>query len=85
MKILIEIIGWIGSALIVLAYYLTTHDKIEGESRVAQMINLCGAIGLGINVFYRQAWPSFGLQIVWGAIAIVALLKNVKNKKQKSP
>lgn len=72
---LIQIIGWVGTALIVLAYFLNSHKKIDSASPYYQLLNLIGAIGLGINVFYLQSWPSFALQIVWAAIAISVLVK----------
>lgn len=75
MEILIQIVGWIGTFLIVLAYLLTSNKKVDGSSKIYQTINLLGAIGVGINVFHQKAWPALALQIVWGIIAIVALTK----------
>ena len=75
METLIQIIGWVGTFLIVLAYFLVSYKKVDGSSKVYQMINLFGAIGVGINVFHQQAWPAFALQIVWGIIAIFSLTK----------
>ena len=75
MEIFSEIIGWIGSALIVLAYFLVSNNKIKHDSKIYQFMNLFGAIGVGVNVFYQQAWPSFALQIIWVIIAIYSLYK----------
>ena len=41
-------------------------------------MNLFGAIGVGISVFHHQAWSAFVLQVIWGIIAIVSLLKRHK-------
>lgn len=76
METLIQIIGWIGTFLIVFAYFLVSYKKVDGSSKIYQALNLFGAIGVGINVFYQQAWPAVVLQIVWGIIAIIALTKN---------
>jgi hypothetical protein len=73
-----QIVGWIGTFLIVLAYYLVSSKRLEGTNKLYQLMNLFGAIGLGINVLYQQAWPSVALQTVWGAIAVLALLKKTK-------
>lgn len=78
MEISIQIIGWAGTFLIVFAYILVSYKKVDGSSKIYQTINLFGAIGVGINVFYQQAWPAVALQIVWGIIAIIALLKRNK-------
>jgi len=78
MEIFSNIIGWIGTIFIVLAYFLVSNNKIKATDVVYQLMNLFGAIGVGINVFYQQAWPSFSLQIIWAIIAIVSLLRRKK-------
>jgi len=82
MEILAQIIGWIGTFLIVLAYFLVSNKKVAPESKWYQFLNLFGAIFVGVNVFYQQAWPAFTLQIVWGIIAIISLLK-IKNEQNR--
>lgn len=78
MEILIQTVGWIGTCLIVLAYFLVSTKKVSGDSRLYQALNLFGAIGVGVNVFHQQAWPALALQVVWGIIAIIALLPKKK-------
>lgn len=78
MNVLIEIVGWAGMILIVLAYYLISHKDIKGSSRMYQLMNLFGAIFIGINVYYNRAWSSFALQCVWAGIAILSLMKTKK-------
>jgi hypothetical protein len=75
MELLIQTAGWIGSFLIVLAYFLVSYKKVDAESKAYQAINLIGALGVGVNVFHQQAWPAVALQVVWGIIAILALTK----------
>jgi hypothetical protein len=76
METLIEILGWIGTILILLAYFLVSNKKVSGDSTVYQLMNLLGVIGVGVNVFHQRAWPAVALQVVWGIIAIFALIKN---------
>lgn len=78
MEILSQTIGWIGTALIVIAYFLVSSKKVEGNSKIYQTINLLGAICVGVNVFSQHAWPALALQIIWGIIAIFSLIKNRK-------
>jgi hypothetical protein len=73
-----NLIGWIGTVLIVLAYYMLTRKKISAISPVYQAMNLFGAVFVGINVYYQQAWPALTLQIVWGAIALSMLIRRKK-------
>jgi hypothetical protein len=78
MEIFVQIVGWVGAFLVVLAYFLVSYKKVQGDSRIYQWMNLIGAIGVGINASYQEAWPSFAIQIVWGIIAIIALIKSLK-------
>lgn len=82
MEIFIEIIGWLGTFFVVLAYFLVSYKKIQPTSKGYQLLNLFGTLGIGINVWHYQAWPSFALQIVWGMIAIFALFSSVRAKKK---
>lgn len=75
METLVQIVGWIGTFLIVFAYFLVSYQKISGDSKIYQAMNLLGAIGVGANVFNQQAWPAVALQVVWAIIAISALVK----------
>ena len=75
MEILINISGWAGTVLIVIAYYLVSANKIPVTDKNYQWLNLVGSVLLGVNVLYRQAWPAFALEVVWGVIAIMALAK----------
>ncbi len=79
---LIQIIGWAGAVLVILAYVLVTSDRLEGESRLYQVLNLFGAIGVGMSVFEQKAWPALAIQVVWGVVAIMALLNGGGVKKE---
>ena len=80
MEYLPDILGWGGTALIVLAYLLVSLKKVDSGSAAYQATNLLGAMGLGGNVFYEGAWPAVALQITWGAIAAVALVSILKKR-----
>ncbi len=74
MELMVNISGWIGTALFVLAYYLVSSGKLEATGSRYQWMNLIGAFCLGANVFYEKAWPALGLEIIWATIAIGALI-----------
>ena len=75
MEIFVQASGWIGALLILIAYFLVSCRKVDASSREYQLMNLLGAIGVGINVFYQRAWPALALEVVWAAIAVFVLLK----------
>lgn len=76
-----DILGWIGTILLVMDYILLSTNKIE-NGKLYQIINLIASLCMAIGVFPKNAWFSFALQVVWGIIAIVALVK-MKNKKEE--
>jgi len=78
MEIFSQIVGWVGTFLIVLAYFLVSNNKIDAKSVKYQLINLFGAIFVGFNVFNQQAWPALALQVIWGIIAIVSIVKGFR-------
>ena len=76
METLIQTIGWVGTFLIVFAYFLLiVSKKVDEDNKYYQAMNLLGAIGVGISVFHYQVWSAVALQIVWGIVAIFALVK----------
>ncbi|MEK7624928.1 MAG: hypothetical protein AAB467_01100 [Patescibacteria group bacterium] len=83
-NIVIQIIGWIGTILIVTAFFLNEQGKIKSKSRAYQVVNLFGAMFIGVNVLYQRAWPALGLQFVWGLIAIFELIKITLRKSPRA-
>lgn len=71
----IKIIGWAGSILIITAYSLNSLGYISAENIIYQILNLFGAILLAIRVFSDREWSMLFLEVFWGAIAVVSLIK----------
>ena len=76
-----DICGWIGTILVLLAYALLSTHKIE-NGKLYQIINLIAALFMAIGLFPKNAWFSFALQVIWGIIALVALVKIISNEKK---
>jgi hypothetical protein len=74
-EILIEVVGWTGAVLILTAYLLVSAGRLTGQSPLFQWMNLVGAIGFTINSAWHGAIPSATLNVIWSAIAIVALVR----------
>jgi paired small multidrug resistance pump len=73
-----QIIGFAGTILVVLAYFLNSFKKEKLNIYIYQILNLFGAIFIGINVFKQEAWPALVLQIIWVIIALYSLFKRIK-------
>ena len=78
-----DILGWVGMILVLVAYALLSTNKIE-NGKLYQGLNLAAAILMAIGLFPTKAWFSFTLQVIWGLVALVAIIKMInKNKKEK--
>ena len=73
--LLVEVLGWYGLVAVVLAYGSVSLSFISPTSYIYQFLNLSGSIGLGLVAFVKRAWQNGVLNIVWGAIAVVAILR----------
>ena len=74
----VEIVGWAGAVLILLAYLLLSAGKLTGQSLVYQGMNVVGAAGFVINGWWHRALPSAALNVLWlliGAFASWRILK----------
>lgn len=81
MSVLFEALGWAGTITFVVAYYGISFGKLKADSLLYQWMNLLGAIAIAFSVFVKQAWPAFALEVVWGGIALVTLVRLVKQRK----
>lgn len=79
-EIAVEVAGWIGAGLILLAYLLVTVGRLTGQSLSFQWMNLLGALGFVINGWWHRAMPSASLNVIWMLIAGVALWRLWKRK-----
>lgn len=73
MKLLVEIFGWYGAVAILLAYTLVSFDFLAASSIWYQLLNGTGAIGIVVVSLYKKAYQPAALNIMWAAIALVAI------------
>lgn len=70
---LIDILGWTGSVLYLVAYALVSLKKAEGDSVLYQGINIIAGILLVIYTISLQAYATTALNAVWVAIGVFTL------------
>jgi hypothetical protein len=75
---IIEIIGWIGTILIVGAYFLNINGKVKSTSVPYIVGNLIGGALFSIYTYAHRTYPNMVVNVIWVFIAIAALMK--KNK-----
>jgi hypothetical protein len=75
MKLLVDVLGWIGSVAVIAAYGLNSYQKIKSDSYLFLILNLIGGIFLIVYSFYYTAYANTFINVVWVIIAIPALIK----------
>ena len=76
--LIIEIIGWVGMTLVLVAYLLITMKRVERDSKLYHGLNLIGSVTLGFNTLSNMAYPSTFLNVMWLFIAIYGLIQGFK-------
>lgn len=71
----INVIGWAGSAAVLIAYLAVSVNRLKGDSVPYQLLNLFGSIFLMTNTLYFGAYPSTFVNFVWLFIAVFALVR----------
>ena len=71
---LIEIVGWLGAAILLVAYGLLSYGSVDGRSRLYQSLNTVAGLLLAVNTVWHRAWPAAAVNIIWAGIAVGALL-----------
>jgi len=79
-EIAVEVAGWGGAILILLAYLLLSAGKLTGQSLLYQGMNVVGAAGFTINGWWHGALPSAALNVLWLLIGAVASWRIFKKK-----
>ena len=80
---MVHVVGFIGTFLVLGAYFLLSTGRIKAASVQYQGINLIGAALLTLYGFLLAAWASIALNAVWGLIALVAVLRVVRGRRAK--
>lgn len=73
LTVIINILGWTGSVMYLLAYALVSLKKTEGDSLVYQGINIVAGIFLVIYTLSLQAYATTGLNAAWVMIGLITL------------
>ena len=79
-EIAVEIAGWAGATLILLAYLLLSAGRLTGQSLVYQGMNVVGAAGFVINGWWHGALPSAALNVLWLLIGAIASWRIIRKR-----
>ena len=82
-ELAVEIVGWAGAVLILLAYLLLSAGRLTGQSLVYQGMNVVGAAGFVVNGWWHGAMPSATLNILWLMIGVFASVRIVTRRRRQ--
>ena len=70
---LVAFIGWTSATAFVTAYILISRGKLNATSGAYQILNIAGAVDLGISNSGHGSLPSATLNLVWCLVGVHAL------------
>lgn len=73
--IAIEVCGWTGGLVLILAYALVSFARISARGALFQILNLGGSILLAANAAWHHALPSACVNLIWIAVGVGALAR----------
>ncbi len=71
----LDLLGWVGGGLGAAAYVLVSTGRLAPTATAFQVLNMVGAVLLGLAAFHHGAVPSAVMNLAWigfGAQALVA-------------
>lgn len=74
-------VGYIGVALVLLAFFLLQARKLQGHGLIYQMMNILGAFGVIVSLMFGASpinWPAFLMQVAWIAISGYGILRGLR-------
>ena len=77
----IDIIGFIGVSLILIAYFQNLNGKLDSENIRYILLNLIGAILACLASLLMEYYPFVLLEGTWTFVSFLALIKYFQNKK----
>jgi hypothetical protein len=70
-----EICGWSGGFVLILAYAMVSFGKTSAQGAAFQCLNLAGSLMLAANSAWHHAWPSASVNLIWIGVGIAALAR----------
>lgn len=75
---IIDLIGFIGVSLILIAYFLNLNNKIETNDVRYILLNLIGAMLACLASVLMEYYPFVLLEGTWTIVSLVALIKYIR-------
>lgn len=76
--LLIDAAGWVGAAVVTVAYGFVSCGLADGRGRPYQSLNALAGLLLAVNTAWHRAWPSAMVNLIWMGIAVGTLAVSAK-------
>lgn len=73
--IFFNILGFIGDAFIIAAFFFIQSGRIKAESYAYPLVNLLGATGILLSLIVSFNWPVLVIEIFWIGISLYGLFR----------
>ena len=80
MNLTFDILGWTGAIFLLAAYAFVSNRLLSATSSLYQSLNAVGSLLLLTNNVFYGAFPSGFVNVVWGGIASIMVIRNVRTK-----
>ena len=77
--------GYIGVALVLLAFLLLQAHKLHGNGLVYQLMNVLGALGVALSLVFGATpmnWPAFLMQLAWIVIGVYGIAHSTRARRE---
>ncbi len=81
MNLYFEICGWVGAAILLAAYFLSTFKSEKISKTQYVWLNLIASLFLAINAIYYVSYPFILVNSFWAIISVIKLLQVRKRDK----
>lgn len=69
----IEVVGWVGMVMLLLNFYLASHQYLDDTKYLYHFLNIIGAVGVMINAFNKGVLAVGFIEVAWSVIALVGV------------
>ncbi len=76
-----DIIGTVGVAVIIIAYFLLQTGRLRSEHLAYSVMNGFGAVLILISLYYAFNFPSFVVEFFWLLISLYGIVNSISRKK----
>jgi len=79
MSLIVDTLGWMGAAMLILAYGLISWERVSAQSKLYQWLNIAGSALILLNSVYFRALPSAATNLFWIAVGLSVVARTQTN------